>query len=219
MDRYNLSKKMPPKIAAILSSTMREEVGKVISGPLDPPLIIRSGRTVSEVFAPVLENRAGVQICLLGVLGNLRMELIDRIKARIQPDILEHLSIQPGGQYTIDGCMKSLQKKESGKDFMTRFGVDHLFYLGDAVYQKGDKEGNDFSMVHNPNTTVLAVNQNENEVPSHPSTVWLGHGPSATKDWLTYFLIERMNHLKAHDQISNTTCWDVLSYLDLCSEG
>lgn len=219
MEEYNHSKRMPKDLADELSNVMAEEVCKIITGPLTHPLTIRAGRTVTQVFSPILEKRAGVQICLVGVPPEDRMELIDKIRVRLNPQFSSLLSVQPGGQHTVDGSMASLQKPCAGKDFMERFNLDHIFYLGDSVYKKDDKEGNDFSMVHNPNTTVLAVNDHKEEVPIYENVHWIGAGPFASKNWLTWYFLERASFIYNQDQSSQEKIWNILKYVDYCDES
>jgi len=216
MDVYNATKKIPSELATELYGIMDSELGRTVSIPLDEPIMIRSGRTESITRWPLIQLRTGVQICVIGVSGETRDRMIDSIRKALSSKAAGLLNIQPGGQYTIDGAMRSLLKTGAGQDFSTRYALDHLFYLGDAVYQKGDKEGNDFSMVHNPNTTVLAVNDRKQDVPDHQHVSWIGKGPTASYKWLTWFLIERANNIIEQDPHRKEEMWGLFKILGFC---
>ncbi len=218
MEKYNTEQRMPEPLAEELSSAMQKAVRPFLKTPLLEPIPIRSGLTTSYVFSPVLQSRAGVQICLIGVPSEERGAIIDAIKANIAPENVQKFCIQPGGEYSIDGSLSTLEKRSAGLDFMKRTGSEHMFYFGDAVYKRGDMEGNDYSMVHNPNTTVFAVNPNREEVPEHESVFWIGPGPEATFNLLTWLAIERANHLISNGEESSTTTWSLLKYAGMTQE-
>ncbi len=217
MDVYNATKKIPPALATELTRVMDSELPRTISSPLHEPIRIRSGKTEAIIRWPFVQLRTGVQICVIGVSGETRDRMINAIRSALSSRAASLLNIQPGGQYTIDGGMKSLQKTDAGIDFFNRYGLDHLFYLGDAVYKRDDKEGNDFSMVHNPNTTVLAVNDRKQDVPDHNHVSWIGKGPTASYKWLTWFLIERANNIIEQDPHREQEMWGLFQYLGFCN--
>jgi len=219
MGSYNSKMRMPSNIHEAL---YKETVNALLTSgikPLDKPITIRSGLTTAQVFAPVIEDRAGVEICLAGVPPQVRIAMVNAIKRKFSPRTRRQLNIQPAGQYSIDAMMASLQKKNAGKDFINRFKLDLLFYLGDAVYKKGDAEGNDFSMVHNPNTQVLAVNDGRKNVPTHKQAHWIGAGPEATRNWLVWFLIERANFLYQNHPEKQENIWDIFKYIGYLNVG
>jgi len=218
MKQYNDDQIIPAPLAEELSGAMQKAVRPFLKTPLLEPIPIRSGLTTSHVFSPVLQNRAGVQICLIGVPSEERGAIIDAIKANIAPENIQKFCIQPGGEYSIDGSLSTLEKRSAGLDFMKRTGSEHMFYFGDAVYKRGAMEGNDYSMVHNPNTTVFAVNPNKEEVPEHESVFWIGSGPEATFNLLTWLAIERANHLISNGEESRTTTWSLLKYAGMTQE-
>lgn len=219
MDEYNRSMRLPTDHASALFTAMSTVIRNSITKPLEQPITIRAGLTTSTVFAPIIENRAGVQICSIGVPSDQRPTMVDGIRILIPREIRPKTSVHPGGQYSIDGQSADLQKPCAGRNFKKRFGLDHTFYLGDAVYKHGDKEGNDYAMVHNPDTTVLAVNENRAEVPAHDNVHWLGNGPKFARDWLTWFFIERANFLFQQTTTDSEKLWQILQYLKfICDE-
>lgn len=217
MEAYNSSQRIQEPYFTELFSAMQDAVIPFIKGPVTP-IPIRSGLTETHVFAPSLQNRASTQICLIGVPMEERGAIIDAIKSRIDPERINLFSIQPAGEFSIDASLASLKKNSAGKDFMDRTGAEHMFYFGDAVYKRGDSEGNDYSMVHNPNTTVFAVNQNSSEVPRHESVVWIGSGPEATFNMLTWMAVEKANLLINDGEPNVTTTWSLLKYAGMTQE-
>jgi len=199
---YNASKKMPSVIAEKITRIMLEElskrVKKIIARGYDP-LEARVGETTIYTFSPMLQDRAGVQKCIVGVDKNIREDLISVLRDRaVSEKIGKNIDIQPGGQYSIDCQMTSLKKRFAGRDFMVKYGLSHLIYLGDAVYLKSDgNEGNDYSMVHNKNTFVFAVNADREEVPKSKGgrVQWFGDSPESSKIFLTWLLICRASFL------------------------
>ncbi len=218
MEKYNIEQRMQNGLSEELSAAMQKAVLPFIIEPLKEPIPIRSGLTTSFVFSPVLQNRAGVQICLIGVHPEERGSIIDAIKANIAPENVQKFCIQPGGEYSIDGSLSTLEKRAAGLDFMNRSKAAHMFYFGDAVYSRNGLEGNDYSMVHNPNTTVFAVNPDKNEVPQHESVSWIGSGPEATYNMLVWMAIERANALINDGEESRTTTWSLLKYAGMTQE-
>lgn len=226
MREYNEGKQMPEEHAKLLTTAMLSCLRQFIltskNGHLGKPLKIRSGGTETLVMSPIFENRVGVQKCILGVFEKDREALIDEIRRFVQrrsPEIFAELSIQPGGKHTIDGSMLTLDKTCAGRDFMLRFDCGHLFYLGDSVYVKDGKVGNDLSMVNNPSTTVLAVNQEAHNVPAHENVFWLGSGPDAANNWMTWLLIERANAVINNEPGRTDSVWQILQYAGLCSSS
>jgi hypothetical protein len=218
MEKYNIQQRIPKPLAHDLAGAMQEAVRPFLNAPLQEPIPIRSGHTTSYVFSPVLQNRAGVQICLIGVPPEERAAIIDAIKSNICPENVRKFCIQPGGEYSIDGALSTLEKRSAGLDFLHRANASHMFYFGDAVYKRGDLEGNDYSMVHNPDTTVFAVNADSREVPEHESVFWIGSGPEATYNMLTWMAIERANHLINDGEEKRTMAWSLLKYAGMTQE-
>lgn len=218
MEKYNKDQRMPPELLAQLKSAMQTAVMPYVQTPLNEPIPIRSGPTISYVFSPVLQNRADVQVCLIGVPPEERKGIISAIKANIPSENLASFCIQPGGEYSIDGSLSTLEKRAAGLDFMNRSRASHMFYFGDAVYSRNGLEGNDYSMVHNPNTTVFAVNPDRDEVPQHDSVSWIGAGPEATYNLLVWMAVERANTLISNGEEDRTTTWSLLKYAGMTQE-
>lgn len=225
IEKYNSQNKMPAQYMQMLDNAMETEITALIKtiGPLDPPLFVRSGHTSMKVFSPTLENRNDVQLSFVGVPSDRRLMLISKILERIGPDYRNLFNIQLGGYYSVDASLKTLQKRNGGIDFGKRYDLDWIFYFGDAVFRKYIrklklyKEGNDFSMVHNPNTSVFAVNYWKSEVPSHKNVFWIGRESKATRALLTWFLIERANYLMQSEPGCMDQVWKYLDYIGFCS--
>ena len=226
MDKYNGRQRLDDEVEAALAKAMGEEVA--VAERLTKPLIIRSGETDSMVFSPIVERRARVQVCVVGVFEG-REGLIDRISGKIGSPVIDALSINPGGQHSIDGQKTTLHKQFAGMDLAARFGLQHIFYLGDAVYRKetpkGPKIGNDLAMADNPNTDVFAVNETAEpalEIAKlKPNVHWIGPGASTTRDFLTWYAVERANHLcrtsrKNSNQFKDA--WEILKYIRFVTE-
>ena len=182
------------------------------------PIEVRAGKTTIYAYSPMFQNRADVQNCIVGVYRETREELLLRIKKRAQEEkILDKISIQLGGQHSIDCQMKTLDKKVAGREFMKKYKLSHLLYFGDAVYIKPDgTEGNDYAMIHNDNTYVFALNKNKAETPLNKEgrVQWIGDSPEALRDFLTYLLIKSINYIIGHNPKKIGEMQKVFSYLD-----
>lgn len=220
IERYHRSKKMSPQISETISKIMMEEVNKIVPETVAggyKPIEVRAGKTTIYTYAPMFQNRADVQKCIVGVYHETREDLLSRIQERaLEAKILDKISIQLGGQHSIDCQMKTLDKKVAGREFMEKYKLPCLLYFGDAVYIKPDgTEGNDYAMIHNDNTYVFALNKNKSDTPQDKRgrVQWVGSSPESLRDFLTWFLIEKTGWLITKNPPETKNIKKIFKYL------
>jgi hypothetical protein len=220
IEKYRQDKAMPQQISKIISKIMIEEVAKIIpKAVIDgyEPVEVRAGKTIIYTYAPMFQNRVGVQKCAVGVYSGLREDLFLRIKDRARKaGIFDKISIRLGGVHSIDCQMKTLDKRVAAQEFMKRYRLSCLLYFGDAVYVRPDgTEGNDYAMIHNDNTYVFALSKKKSDTffDKDGKVQWIGRSPESLRDFLTWFLLKRIDCIISKNPKKISSIKKILTYM------